>query len=122
VAGVEIKRPAPGTAVLLAVRFLSELALLGVLIWVGVEAGSGVPMKILLALALPALAATVWGAVIAPKARRRLPDPARLAVEVVLFVAAAAALAAAGHPVPATAFAVVAIATAALIRPLSPGS
>jgi hypothetical protein len=46
----------------------------------------------------------------------------RLAVEVVLFVAAAAGLAAVGHPVPAVAFAVVAVGAAALVRARSPGA
>ena len=53
--------------VLLAVRFLAELGMLVAL-------------------------ATVWGLWVAPKARRRLPDPTRLAVEVTLFAAAFLAL------------------------------
>ena len=52
----------------------------------------------------PLAAAVVWGLWIAPKASRRLHDPARLVVELVLFGAAGAALAAADHPLAAAVF------------------
>ena len=49
--------------------------------------------------------ATTW-AYVAPKATRRLRDPARLALEVALFGLATVALASAGHLIAAVALAV----------------
>ena len=82
--------------VLLAVRFLAELGMLAALAWGGWHLTGSTAPALLLALALPAVAATVWGMWVAPKARRRLADPARLAVEVTLFAAAFLALQAGG--------------------------
>jgi hypothetical protein len=48
-----------------------------------------------------AIAATIWGRWVAPRAGRRLQDPARLAVEVALFGTGVAALLVAGAVVPA---------------------
>jgi hypothetical protein len=50
---------------------------------------------------LVAVAATVWGAWVAPLAAKRLEDPARLAVEVALFAVTSAGLFAVGAVVPA---------------------
>ena len=47
----------------------------------------------------PLLAAVVWGALVAPKARWRVPIPTRVMIELLLFGAAAGALAVAGQPV-----------------------
>jgi hypothetical protein len=44
----------------------------------------------LLGIVLPIVVALVWGAWIAPRARRRLPDPGRLALELVIFAVATA--------------------------------
>jgi hypothetical protein len=68
------------------------------------------------------LAAVVWGLVIAPRAARRIGDPLRLAIEIVLFLAASAALALAGDVIAASAFAVTAIGTAVVLRIAAPGS
>ncbi len=65
-----------------AVRFATEVAALAAL------AVAGLAIAWPLALALPAAFAFVWGWWVAPKARSRLADPSRLAVEIVLFVAA----------------------------------
>lgn len=62
-------------------------------------------LRVAAAMAAPLAAAAVWGAWIAPKARRRLDDPARLAVESVLFALGAGAFLAAGRPGVALAFA-----------------
>ena len=56
--------------------------------WVGGEIGSSWLVSVLLAIALPVIAAVVWGMFIAPKAPRRLTDPAKLLVELALFAAA----------------------------------
>jgi uncharacterized protein DUF2568 len=82
----------------LGLRFVLELCMLVALgIW-------GFSENIVLGIAAPLAAALVWGLWIAPKANRRLRDPVRLAVELVLFGAAGAALAAAGHALAATVF------------------
>ncbi len=48
-------------------------------------------------LVLPVLAAVVWGVFVGPRAVRRLADPARLGVEVVLFAAGGTGLLVARH-------------------------
>jgi hypothetical protein len=77
------------TAMLLGIRFLAELGMLAALAWGGWFLGGDIALSLVLALLLPVVAATVWSRWVAPRARHRLTDPARLAVEVVLFVAAA---------------------------------
>jgi uncharacterized protein DUF2568 len=82
----------------LGLRFALELCMLVALgIW-------GFSENFVLGVATPLAAAVVWGLWIAPKATRRLRDPARLVVELMLFGAAGAALAAAGHAVAAAVF------------------
>jgi hypothetical protein len=109
-------------AVLLTVRFGSELAMLALLAVVGARAGSGVVWSVLLGVAAPLAAAAVWGVAVAPKARRRLPDPARLVVELVLFALTAAGLVAVGLGVAAVLFAVAAVGSALLVRRYATGS
>jgi RimJ/RimL family protein N-acetyltransferase len=70
---------------LLAVRFLAELGMLTCLAVGGWQLGGSVLVSVLLGVALPSVAAAVWGRWVAPRAQRRLPDPARLGVEVILF-------------------------------------
>ena len=84
--------------------------------WVGGEIGSSVVVRVLLAIAFPLMAAVVWGMFIAPKAPRRLTDPAKLLVELVLFAAAVVGLAVVGHPVLAGVFAVVLVVNIAVLR------
>ena len=79
----------------LALRFLLELTLLAGLAIAGARLADGAA-GLLLAVGLPVIAAVIWGAFIAPKAARRLRDPARLVLEIVLFTAGAVALIAAG--------------------------
>ncbi len=55
------------------------------------------PVAIALAIAAPLAAAGIWGAFVAPKAKRRLRGARRLVVEVPFFAAAAAGLAATGE-------------------------
>ncbi len=86
--------------VLAAVRFLAEMGLLVALAWVGWElVAPNRALGGLLGLVLTAGAAVAWGAWVAPRARRRLDDPARFLVEVVLFGAGCAGLVAARAPV-----------------------
>lgn len=81
----------------LAVRFLLELCMLAALGYAGFRLGDGIVTEIALAVALPLAAAVVWGVAIAPKARRRLPDPGRAVLELLLFAAAAAGLVVTGQ-------------------------
>ena len=74
--------------VLLAVRFLAELGMLVCLGIGGWQLGDSLLASVLLGVVLPLVAAVVWGRWVAPRASRRLRDPARLGVEVTLFAAA----------------------------------
>lgn len=76
----------------LAVRFGLELCALAALAAWGWQAVEPVALQVLLAVSAPLVAAVAWGAWVAPKAARRLPDPARLGVEALVFAAATAAL------------------------------
>jgi len=76
----------------LTCRFLTELALLAGLAVAGALLGDGVVFSIVDAVLLPLVAAALWGVFIAPRARRRLPEPARLIVEIALFAGAGVVL------------------------------
>jgi hypothetical protein len=73
---------------LLAVRFLAELGMLACLGVGGWQRAGSLLGSVVLGVALPGVAAAVWGRWVAPRAPRRLHDPARLGVEVTLFTAA----------------------------------
>lgn len=107
---------------MLTIRFLTELAMLAALAVAGAAADTALAWRIVLAVLGPVLAAVIWGAALAPRARRRLSDPLRLVAEIVLFGVAAAVLALAGYAVAAAVFAVIAIGTAVLVRVITPGS
>jgi hypothetical protein len=99
--------------VTLTVRFLCELAMLAALAYWGFSVGDGVAAW-LLGIGAPLLAAGIWGALVAPKARWPLPLPLRVLVELLLFGVAAGALAVAGQPVLAVVLGVAALATSLL--------
>lgn len=94
----------------LVLRIACELAALVAVGWWGWT------VNFVLVVVLPLAVAVVWGAWIAPRARRRLADPARIGVEVVIFAAATACFAAVGQPGVAAVFAAVALLTALLVR------
>ncbi|MGE5226452.1 MAG: YrdB family protein [Planctomycetaceae bacterium] len=96
--------------VILTVRFLLELGLLAALAVWGFHAGVGATAWVF-GLVAPLLAAAVWGAFVAPRARWPVPVGLRLAIELVLFGLAAVGLAATGRGPLAVAFAVLAFAT-----------
>ncbi|HEX4680012.1 MAG TPA: YrdB family protein, partial [Gaiellaceae bacterium] len=78
------------------VRFACEIAAIVAFVWwgwpvVGIVAG--------------AVVIAVWGAFVAPKATRRLADPARAALELVIFGAATAAFVLVGQTLLAIVFA-----------------
>jgi hypothetical protein len=91
----------------LGLRFLCELTALAAFVWWGWPL-----VGILIAVGV----AVFWGAFIGPRSNRRLPDPWRFACELVIFAAATVAFVAVGQPVLAALFALVAVATAALVR------
>lgn len=99
--------------VTLTARFLCELAMLAALAFWGFGAGDGI-WALVAGLGAPLLAAVVWGAFVAPRARWPVPAPVRVAIELVLFVVAAAALAAAGQPLAAVVLGVAGVATSLL--------
>jgi hypothetical protein len=107
---------------LLATAFLVEIAMLVVLAVAGASLGMGMLAKIALAVLLPALAMAVWSLLLAPRARRRLADPARLLVKLAIFLGSAATLAVAGYVLAATAFAVVAVTVTLLVLVYTKGS
>ena len=82
----------------LALRFLLELSLLAAFGYWGFRTGPSPVMKVVLGIGLPILVAVIWGVFLAPASARRLADPARLIVELVIFGAAVAALYSAGQP------------------------
>jgi hypothetical protein len=104
-------------ASVLTARFLLELALLGGAAVAGWRAGGGgIPGALLLILAI-AVVAVVWGLAVAPRARRRWPDPSRLILEFVIFaLVGGAALAATGSPVAGVVLAGASAAVAVTIR------
>jgi Protein of unknown function (DUF2568) len=110
----------PGRAAFLAFRFALELVTVAVLAWTGASAGGGPAVRIVLAIGLPVVLMVIWGAVMAPNARRRLRDPIRLVAELVIFLGSAAGLAVTGHVLPAVVYAVVAAGTAVVTRWLTP--
>jgi hypothetical protein len=105
---------------LLAVRFLSEVAQLAVLAVAGARLGTGPLTKIGLALLGPLVAVLIWGVLVAPESRNRLPDPARLVVELVVFAGSSVALVLVGLPVLGVIFGVVAVVVALLLRRYAP--
>jgi putative lipase involved disintegration of autophagic bodies len=110
----------PGHPAFLAFRFLLELVTVAVLAWTGASAGGGTAVRVILAIGLPVVLMVIWGVALAPAARRRLRDPARLAAELVLFLGSAAGLAIVGHVLPAVSYALVAAGAALLARRITP--
>jgi len=80
----------------LGVKFGLELASLAAFGYWGASSVEG-PGAVVLAVAAPAAAATVWGLFAAPRARRRLAMPERGVLELGVFGLACAALAESGR-------------------------
>lgn len=83
------------SAALAACAFLLELVAFGALGYAGWQLGSGIA-QLLLVFAVPTAAIVVWGLFVAPKARVRLPGPARIAIELAVYAAAVVGLLLAG--------------------------
>lgn len=78
-------------------RFVLELCGLAALAYWGFTANAGV-LQWVLGIGLPVLVAVVWATFITPNSSSAVGDPGRLLLELAVFGAAVAALAAAGHP------------------------
>lgn len=97
----------------LALRFALELCMLAALAWAGYDLGG-----IVLAVVAPAVAATLWGLFVSPKAARYAGETVRALVEAAVFVAAAAGLIAAGRPALGIALGALALLSGTLARAL----
>jgi hypothetical protein len=104
------------SGIVLIGRFLSELAMFAGLATAGFRLGDGVVFGIVDAVLLPVVAAALWGMFLAPRARRRLPEPTRFLVEFVLFGATGLVLALSGLVVAGIVVGVAGIGFAALTR------
>ena len=82
----------------LGLRFLLELCALAAVAYWGWSEHGGV-WRWVLVVAAPLAIALLWGRWVAPKAKARVGDPWKLLLELLVFGAAVAALAAAGQPV-----------------------
>ena len=80
-------------AAILGARFLLELCLLAALAYAGLQ------VNVAVAILAPLAAAVAWGLFVSPKARFPLGTGAWIAIQVVLFGAAAAGLVASGSVV-----------------------
>jgi hypothetical protein len=89
------------------VRFACEIAAIVAFVWWGWP---------VLGIVAGAVVMVIWGAFVAPKATRRLADPARALLELVIFGAATAAFVSVGQTLVAIVFAVAAAASAGLSR------
>jgi hypothetical protein len=99
-----------------ALAFACELAMLVLLFLAGWRLGLGGLAGALVGLLLVVAASGVWAVWMAPTSSRRLADPARLILQVVLFVSVGAVLVAAEWALVGAAFAVVASGVFALSR------
>jgi hypothetical protein len=100
-------------ALVLGLRFLCELGMLAALAYWGSQQSDGA-LALVLAIAAPLVAATLWGVFVAPKSLVKLPVQTRLIVEFFLFGFAALALADAGQAALAVALGAVAFGTSLL--------
>jgi hypothetical protein len=91
----------------LAVAFLLEVvALIAFAFW-GWTVGTNDAVRLLLVIALPVVAALLWGAFLSPKPEYQLPDPVVPFAQLAFFVLAVLALWDSGHPLAALVTAVV---------------
>jgi uncharacterized protein DUF2568 len=97
----------------LGLRFLLELSALAATAYWGFATASGVKQWVL-GLGAPIAVAVVWGLFVSPKAKVALPHPARFAIELLVWAAAAVALVAAGQVALGIVFATFALVSGAL--------
>jgi Protein of unknown function (DUF2568) len=100
-------------AIVLGLRFVCEMAALAAVAYWGQQAANGLAGIVLAAIAV-AVVAVVWGVFLAPKRQLQVGLPTRLAIELAVWVAAAAGLWSAGQPTLATVLFIVAVVTGAI--------
>lgn len=105
-------------AAALGMRFILELGLLTALAYWGFTAPDGVLLEVVFGLGAPVVGAVVWGLFLSPRAAVRLPAPALVVLEMVVFGAGAVALYAAGQSTLAVVFAVAAVAQRVVLSAL----
>ena len=84
--------------ILMATRFLAELAGVAALAWLGATAPGGTAGRTALGVLAPLALVVTWALVVAPKARNPLPPLARELIGGALLVLVAGLLAVAGRP------------------------
>lgn len=96
------------TTVGLGLHFLLELCALAAMVYAGFRLGDSLPVRLLLGVVLPIVAALVWGIFRVPNdpgaAIVAVPGPLRLLIEWAVFGVAIGMLFAAGQPVWAAVF------------------
>ncbi|MFC5365635.1 YrdB family protein [Salinirubrum litoreum] len=90
-------RLTPLRAASAGLRFLLELAGLAAVAYWGVVVGDGLLQQVALAVGAVVFFVGVWGLFVAPKAVRRLGDPGRLVVELIVFGVVVVALVSVGQ-------------------------
>jgi len=105
----EEPRPPALFAPNLALAFLLEIVALLILSDWGWHRGERTGTRLLQAIAVPLIAAIVWGLFATPRARFKIPLAGQLAVKGLVFGAAAWALLDLGWPIPAALFALIVI-------------
>lgn len=98
----------------LGLRFLLELSGIAALAAWGWGA-AGPPLQYGLALGAPAVLILVWALGVAPRARNRIPQGARVVLGSVLLLGTAGMLAVAGQPAMAVAFAILIVVNTMLL-------
>ena len=81
----------------IALRFALELCALAALAVGGASVHASAASRVLLAVALPAIAAVLWGLFVAPRASISAPRLVRVVAEFAVFAGAVVALAATSH-------------------------
>ena len=98
----------------LTVRFAVEICLFVAIGYWGASLGFTTVERVALAAAAVFVTAVVWGVFVSPKARVRLPENARLTIELVVVAAAVAAMRATGRVRPALLLGVAGVMVAAV--------
>ncbi len=93
----------------LGVAFLLELAMLAAFAYWGLQTDASLPVRIVLGIGAPLLAALIWSRFMAPRSTTRLTGALYYLLKLILFGLAVIALAAAGQSTVAVVFAVVAV-------------
>ncbi len=83
---------------ILAIRFLAELAGVAALGFVGATVPGETPLRVALGIGAPLALIVVWAIIVAPNARNRLPLRVRSLIGTALLVAVGGLLTIAGQP------------------------